>query len=141
MVRTGKDVTDAELAVLQVLWHRGPSAIRQLTEILYPHDIEAQYSTVKRLLARLESKGYVRRDRSEAIHIFNAVVDRDALVGRRLEALAASLCDGSISPLLTHLAKSESLTEEQQRTLQSLIEDLNEQPKRNPAKKMKRPEQ
>ncbi len=139
MARKGKDVTDAELAVLQVLWECGPSTIRKLTETLYPHDIDTQYSTVKRLLARLESKGYVSRDRSEAVHIFDALVDRDELVGRRLQTLADSLCDGSISPLLTRLASLESLTEQQQQTLQSLIEELNDESKRNPADK-KRPE-
>lgn len=138
MVRKGKDVTDAELAVLQVLWDRGASTIRKLTEILYPHDIDTQYSTVKRLLARLESKGYVSRDRSEAVHVFEAVVDRDELVGRRLQTLADSLCDGSISPLLSRLASSASLTEEQQQILQSLIQELDDESKRKPAKK-KRP--
>ena len=87
MARKAKDVTDAELAVLQVLWSRGPSTIRQLTEVLYPADVETQYSTVKRLLARLEFKGYVDRDRSRSVHVFDALTDRDELVGRRLQAL------------------------------------------------------
>jgi predicted transcriptional regulator len=124
MARTPKDVTDAELAVLQVVWDRGPSTTRQLTEVVYPKDVDTQYSTVKRLLARLESKGYVRRDRSQPVHVFDAVVNRDQLVGRRLQALAESLCDGSISPLLTHLAKSESLTDEQQQSLLDLIREV-----------------
>lgn len=119
-----KDVTEAELAILQVLWKGGSATIRQLTEVLYPHDTEAKYFTVKQLLARLESKGYVDRDRSETVHRFQALVDRDGLVGRRLEKLAASLCDGSISPLLSHLAKSESLTEEQRQSLLALIREL-----------------
>jgi predicted transcriptional regulator len=124
MVGRAKDVTDAELAVLQVLWDHGSAAIREITEVVYPHDVETQYSTVKRLLTRLEDKGYVGRDRSEAVHTYEAIVDRDGLVGRRLEALADSLCEGSISPLLTHLAKSERLTKEQQDMLLSLIDDL-----------------
>ncbi len=128
--RKPRDVTDAELAVLRALWDQGPSTIRQLTEILYPNDVQTQYSTVKRLLARLESKGYVQRDRTAAVHVFQAVVDRDQLVGRRLRALADSLCDGSISPLLTHLANSESLTEEQQQALFVLIRDLREDARR-----------
>lgn len=127
MARTPKDVTDAELAVLQVIWDRGPSTTRELTEVVYPEDVETQYSTVKRLLARLESKGYVRRDRSQPVHVFDAVVDRDQLVGRRLQALAESLCDGAISPLLTHLAKSESLSHQQQRSLLALIGELRAQ--------------
>ena len=130
MARNAKDVTDAELAVLRVLWDGGRATIRQLTEIIYPEDVPTQYSTVKRLLARLESKGYVARDRTAAVHVFQAVVDRDQLVGRRLRALADSLCDGSISPLLSHLANSESLTEEQQRALFVLIQDLGEDARR-----------
>ena len=126
MVRTPKDVTNAELAVLQVLWERGPAAIRELTEVLYPQDVETQYSTVKRLLARLEAKGFVRRDRREAVHRFHAVVDRDDLVGRRLKRLADSLCGGSISPLLTQLARSHNLTDEQRQALLTLIEELKE---------------
>ena len=126
MVRTPKDVTNAELAVLQVLWERGPAAIRELTEVLYPQDVETQYSTVKRLLARLETKGFVRRDRREAVHRFHAVVDRDDLVGRRLKRLADSLCGGSISPLLTQLARSHNLTDEQRQSLLTLIEELKE---------------
>jgi BlaI family transcriptional regulator, penicillinase repressor len=125
-VRTPKDVTDAELAVMQVLWQRGPAAIREITEVLYPQDVEIQYSTVKRLLSRLEAKGFVRRDRREAVHRFHTIVDRDDLVGRRLKGLADSLCGGSISPLLTQLAQSHNLTDEQRRGLLALIEELKE---------------
>jgi len=128
MARTPKDVTDAELAVLQVLWERGPAAIRELTEVLYPQDVETQYSTVKRLLARLEAKGFVGRDRRAAVHRFHPVVDRDGLVGRRLKRLADSLCGGSISPLLTQLARSHNLTDEQRQALLALIEELKEPP-------------
>ncbi len=140
MVGRAKDVTDAELAVLQVLWVRGTATIRDVTEVVYSDDVTTQYSTVKRLLARLEAKGYVRRDRSEAVHTFEAIVDRDELVGRRLEALANSLCDGSISPLLTRLAKSERLTEQQQEALLSLIHQLAEpeQVRGNSKKRRKR---
>ena len=130
MPRKPKDVTDAELAVLRALWDQGCATIRKLTEILYPDDVPTQYSTVKRLLARLEAKGYVARDRTGAVHLFQAVVNRDQLVGRRLRALADSLCDGSISPLLTHLAKSETLNEEQQQSLVLLIQERGEDARR-----------
>ncbi len=139
MVRTPKDVTDAELAVLQVLWERGQAAIRELTEVLYPQDVETQYSTVKRLLARLEAKGFVGRDRREAVHRFHAVVDRDGLVGRRLKRLADSLCGGSISPLLTQLARSHNLTEQQRQALLALIEEFKEPPGRGADRRKSNP--
>ena len=126
MARKSQDVTDAELAVLQVLWDRGQSNIRQLTEVVYPDDVDTQYSTVKRLLARMETKTQVARDRSESVHTFEAILSRDELVGRRLEGVASSLCDGSISPLLTHLANAKGLSKKQQQTLRQLIDELND---------------
>src|SRR5262249_10192887 len=57
MARTPPDVTDAELAVLQVLWDRGPATIRELTPLLYPDVTDASYATVQKLLERLEAKG------------------------------------------------------------------------------------
>ena len=38
-----RDVTDAEEAVLHVLWDRGPSTIRTVTDVVYPDDPETQY--------------------------------------------------------------------------------------------------
>ena len=60
MVWKARDITDAELAVIRTLWERGPATIRELTELLYA-DV-SQYSTVKKLLERLEAKGCVIRN-------------------------------------------------------------------------------
>src|SRR5262245_64652223 len=101
MTRDFQDVPDAELAVLKRLWEHGAATIRQLTDALYPQSTDAYYATVQKLLDRLEAKGHVRRDRTAWPHLFQASVDRDALIGRRLEAVAEKLCDGSLTPLLT----------------------------------------
>ena len=87
MVRDPQDLPDAELAVLQTLWERGPSTIRQLTDALYPSGSDAHYATVQKLLDRLEAKSCVRRDRSSWAHVFEARMNRDELIGRRLEAV------------------------------------------------------
>src|SRR5947209_8329033 len=102
MGRAPQDVPAAELALLQVLWDRGPLTIRQLTEAVYPGGAAAQYATVQKLLERLERKGYVRRDRAAAAHTFAAAVRRDDLLGRWLRDVAERLCGGSLTPLLTH---------------------------------------
>jgi BlaI family transcriptional regulator, penicillinase repressor len=127
MARTPLDVTEAELAILQVLWSQGPATIRGISEVLYPDDTAKKCSTVKRLLARLENKGYVRRDRSGPLQSFSAVRSRDDLVGDRLETLVETLCEGTISPLLIHLSTAEDLTAEQQQTLRRLVRELRKQ--------------
>jgi BlaI family penicillinase repressor len=124
MARPAQDVTDAELAVLQQLWDHGPATIRQLSEAVYEQEVAAPYATVQKLLERLEAKGFVARDRTPPVHVFKAVVGRDELIGRRLEAMAKKLCGGSLTPLLTHLVQSRRLTGDDLRTLRALIDQL-----------------
>jgi BlaI family transcriptional regulator, penicillinase repressor len=118
------DVTEAELALLQSLWDAGPATIRQLVERVYKQGGASVYATVQKLLDRLELKGFVERDRGGQVHVFKAAVDREELIGRRLRAVADSLCGGSLSPLLTHLVEDRGLSEAERRELRGLIEKL-----------------
>jgi predicted transcriptional regulator len=90
MARLGKNITDAELAVLEVLWEQGPATIRQITEVLYPKGTTAHYATVQKLLERLEAKKYIQRNREgpALAHLFLASIDRDALISRQLQSMA-----------------------------------------------------
>jgi predicted transcriptional regulator len=124
MARTPQDVTDTELAILQALWERGATTIRQLTDLLYPEGGTAHYATVQKLLDRLERKGFVLRDRRPAAHTFAAAVNRDELIGRRLQAMAEELCGGSLTPLLTHLVRARKLSARERQELHDLIDHL-----------------
>jgi predicted transcriptional regulator len=124
MARPAQDITETELSVLRILWGRGAATIRQLTDILYPRGVAAQYATVQKLLDRMEAKGYVRRDRTMFVHVFTAVLNRDELIGRRLRSLAETLCDGSLTPLLTHLARATDLTEDDRLALRAIVDDV-----------------
>jgi len=128
----GRDVPDAELAVLGVLWDKGPCTIRQLTDLLYPDGSDVYYATVQKLLERLEDKGHVARDRSAHAHRFTALTDRDTLIGDRLRGVAEKLTGGLLAPLLTHLVKAETLSSDERRALRALIDDLDRknQPKK-----------
>jgi predicted transcriptional regulator len=105
-------VTDTELAILQVLWDRGDSTRRQITDAMYPGGGESHYATVQNLLGRLERKGFVRheRGRDDGVLTFAATVDRDELIRRRLQGLADKLCGGAVAPLVMNLVRSQPLT-------------------------------
>jgi predicted transcriptional regulator len=124
MARPTQDVTEAELGVLQVLWDREAATIRQITDVLYPGGGASRYATVQKLLERLESKGCVARDRGDGVNQFRAAIDRGTLIGRRLRAVAETLCDGSLTPLLTHLVRSEPLSVKERQALRALIDEL-----------------
>jgi predicted transcriptional regulator len=66
----------------------------------------------------------VARDRSGSVHVFEAAVKRDEIVGRRLQAVADQLCDGSWTPLLTHLVHNRKLSSAERAALRHLVGEL-----------------
>lgn len=125
MPRDAQDITEAEMALMRALWSRGASSIRQLAGSIYGGEAAvdaAQYATVQKQLERLEAKGFVRRDRSLFVHVFHAQLGREELIGRRLKEMAEKLCDGSLAPILSHLARAPSLTSQERQALRQLID-------------------
>jgi predicted transcriptional regulator len=121
VARVARDVTDAELAILQVLWESGPSTRRHLTDVLYPGGGASAFTTVQKLLERLEEKKLVRGSSGPAVRTFTAIVDREQLISRRLHDVAEKLCGGSLTPLLMNLVRGQTLTAEELAELQELI--------------------
>jgi BlaI family transcriptional regulator, penicillinase repressor len=124
MARTPQDVTDAELAVLEVLWDHGPRSRRQLTDALYPARGPAQYTTVQKLLERLEGKGCVEKTQAEGTLTFRPTVSREELISRRLLDVAEKLCGGSLTPLLMNLVRAKPLSRRELDELQETIRQL-----------------
>jgi len=118
------NVTDAEWAVLQLLWDKGPATVRGLTEVLYPRGGPSEYATVHKLLERLETKGYVLRGRNGGVYVFRAGIDRDAVLGQQLETLVDKMCGGSLQPLLTNLVRAKHLKPAELRELLELVDRL-----------------
>lgn len=137
MPRPPQDVTDAELDILRVLWANSPRSIRAIAEQLQPDRVDGYYSTVKKLVERLERKGFVARQADGVAYLYTPLVARDELIDRRLRVLADSLCSGSPAPLLTQLAQHESLTTDQQKALLDLIAKLDQANSRTTPRKRK----
>lgn len=124
MAGTPRDVTDAELDVLRALWDLGEATIRSLADRVYPKGGASEYATVQKLLERLEDKGYVRHRSEGRQNVYAARLGREELVARRLRETADALCDGSLTPLLTHLVSGARLSKEELRELRRLVDGL-----------------
>lgn len=106
----GPDVTDTELAMLQVLWDQKEATRRQVVDALYPGGGDSHYATVQKLLERLEKKEFVRHERRDGVLVFQACVDREEFISRRLQGLADTLCGGVAAPLVMNLVRSQPLS-------------------------------
>lgn len=117
-------VSDTELEVLKVLWDTGSATVRDVVATLRLNRRRLAYNTVLTLLSRLRDKGYVAADRSETAHVFRPVVSREELIGFSLASLADRVCDGTASPLVHALVKSQRLSADEIAHFRKLLDDL-----------------
>ena len=94
-----------------------------MTEQLYESTANSNIGTVQNLLKRLESKGFVRRDRSRHTHQFTATVSRTEFAGRQLEQMADKLTNGSLAPFIMHLVKGKRLSEKEKDQIRKLLSE------------------
>ena len=137
MACPAQDITDTELEILKLLWKGGALTTKAITEELYPETGPSHVATVQSLLSRLEEKSLVARDRGSRPHVFRAAVAQEDVIGRRLRALAEALCDGSMSPLLTHLVRARKLSAKEREEIRALLRDVDEgsKPEKKPQAK------
>ena len=102
-------LTRLELKIMDALWTRGPSAVREIQEA-FPEKGRPAYTTVQTIVYRLEAKRAIRRVKKIGnAHIFEAVVSRNAAHRRLIDELL-SLFGGRSQPIVAHLIESGKLT-------------------------------
>ena len=89
--------TDAELAILQVLWTRGPSTVREVAEAT---DRQDAYTTVLKLLQIMTEKGLVRRRESGRLHVYTATSSQAQTQKQLVRDLLRRAFDGSAAQLV-----------------------------------------
>ena len=102
-------LTKLELRVMETLWNRGASSVRELHEA-FPAADRPAFTTVQTIVYRLEVKKALRRvKRISNANIFDAVVSRAAAQNRLVDELL-SLFGGRSKPVLSRLVESGKLT-------------------------------
>src|SRR5882672_5689169 len=102
--------TDAELGILNVLWSRGPSTVRQIAEAM---GREAGYTTILKLLQIMTEKRLVVRDEGARTHVYAAAYTQDQTQRHLVADLLERAFDGSAAKLvLQALAASRTSPED-----------------------------
>jgi BlaI family transcriptional regulator, penicillinase repressor len=122
VVKKPVGVTDAELAVLKVLWARGPLTAKAITETVYPDGAESEFAAVHSFLQRLERKGLVARDRSAFVHMFSTTASQADVLGQELKTLVERLGADSIAPLIMQLIDQKQLSRNEAAEIRKLLD-------------------
>ena len=107
--------TDAELAILRVLWERGASTVRQVHEAV-TRERPTAYTTALKMLQIMTEKGLVRRDESDRTHVYFPRLSEEQTQRQLIRDLLDRAFGGSASKLVmqalaTKRASAEELTE------------------------------
>ena len=89
--------TDSELAILRVLWTRGPSTVREVAEVM---GREAGYTTILKLMQIMTEKRLVRRDEAARTHVYEAAYSEDQTQRHLVADLLDRVFDGSAAKLV-----------------------------------------
>jgi BlaI family transcriptional regulator, penicillinase repressor len=115
--------TDAELAILRVLWRRGPSTVRQVQEALGESQ-PTGYTTALKLLQIMAAKGLVDRDESQRSHVYRPRSGEDETQQQLVTDLMERAFGGSAQRLVMQALASKRSTAEELEAIRRLIDEL-----------------
>ena len=114
--------TDAELAILRVLWERGPSTVRQVHEVIVGRVGPTAYTTALKLLQIMTEKGLVRRDDTDRTHVYTPRLSEEQTQRQLVRDLLDRAFGGSASKLVMQALNARRATQEELGEIRKLIE-------------------
>jgi predicted transcriptional regulator len=96
------DLSRFELQCLKKIWDRGEATVR---DIHGDFPDPPTYSTVKKIVERLEEKGAIERVRKVGnAWVYRSAVPASAMIRKEISRLLDAVFDGAAQPLVAHLA-------------------------------------
>jgi BlaI family transcriptional regulator, penicillinase repressor len=113
--------TDAELAILRVLWDLGPCTVRQVHEVL-SRERPAAYTTSLKLLQIMTDKGLVSRDERDRSHVYQAKLTEEQTQRQLVRDLLDRAFGGSASKLVMQALAARRASAEELSEIRRLID-------------------
>ena len=115
--------TDAELAILRVLWQRGPSTVRDVWEQLNPKQ-HTGYTTVLKTMQIMSEKGLLARDETDRSHVYRAARSEAQTQRQVVGHLLERLFSGSAPKLVMQALAAKKATPAELAKIRKLLNDM-----------------
>ena len=117
--------TDAELAILRVLWERGSSTVRQVHEAL-AETRDTGYTTTLKLMQIMADKGLVKRNETARTHVYAAIAGQEQTQRQLVQDLVDRAFGGSAAQLVLRALSGDGATDAELKEIRKLIDDYRE---------------
>jgi len=91
--------TDSELEILNILWEKGPSTVRDVHEVLEKSK-DAGYTTTLKLMQIMHDKKLLTRNVTAKSHVYTANISQEKTQGQLLKRMIDNVFNGSASQLV-----------------------------------------
>jgi predicted transcriptional regulator len=115
--------TDAELAILRVLWRRGPCTVREV-QVELTQAQPTGYTTALKLLQIMTEKGLVERDESRRTHVYRASRPEEQTQRQLVGDLLERAFGGSAEKLVMQALASKPASAEELAAIRALLDQL-----------------
>ena len=120
--------TDAELAILRVLWDGGPCTVRQVHDAL-GEARDTGYTTILKQMQIMADKGLVARDERDRAHVYRARWSQAKTQKHILAGLLDRLFGGSTAQLVQQVLESKRSSREDLATIRDMLDQIEEDTK------------
>jgi len=115
--------TDAEMAILRVLWQRGPSTVREVHEELRRAE-PVVYTTTLRQLQVMFEKGLVGRDEAQRAHVYRPALPEEQTLRQVARDLLERAFGGSAEKLVMHALEGRKVSPEELARIRGILDEL-----------------
>ena len=123
MKQDGKgNPTPSELAILQILWSRGPSTVREIHEVL-AREKDVGYTSALKFLQIMTAKGLVTRTEDQRAHVYSAQQPAEKTKQQFAADVLKRVFHGSASQLMQHALSGRRGSKKEIEELRHLLDE------------------
>ena len=120
--------TESELEILNILWDKGPSTVRDVHEVL-EQSKDAGYTTTLKLMQIMYEKKLLKRDATAKSHVYTANVSQEKTQGQLVKKLIDSVFNGSASQLVMQALGNHKTNKKELDAIKKYLEEMEKRSK------------
>ena len=115
--------TEKELAILKVLWQKGPSTVRQVNDEINKQ-FETGYTTTLKLMQIMTDKGLLERDDSEFKHVYKPAVSAESTEKQIVGDMMEKVFSGSAERLVMRVLSAKQVSAEELKKIRQFLDKM-----------------
>jgi BlaI family transcriptional regulator, penicillinase repressor len=118
--------TDAELKLLNILWDKGPSTVREIHDAI-GDETDTGYTTTLKILQKMTDKNLVGRDESQRSHVYQATWRPEQTQRQLVRDLLHRAFGGSPGKLVVQALSEQKASPEELAEIRQILDTLEAQ--------------